>query len=782
MTEPASPTQESSTPFRFRLRPRRGVFHRVEPEPVSGVEFFEELDLVYRTLCAVLFNYVPTSGHPGGSVSSGRFVEGLLFEHMGYDFSAPDLPEADQICYAAGHKALGLYSMWALRNELARIGDPGLLPAEGRQLRFEDLLGFRRNPTNRTPLFRKFKSKVLDGHPTPAMPFVPVATGASGVGLTAALGLALGALDAYGRRCPRVHIVEGEGGMTPGRVQEGLAAAATMGLENAFLHLDWNQATIDSEQACPEHGKPGDYVQWNPLELLRLHDWNVFFAGDGHDFKHVLTAQRMALAVNNGQPTAVVYRTVKGWNYGIEGRKCHGAGHAFCSEGYYKAVAPFEAHYGVKLPRLEGDPVPDNIEKAYWETLLAVRKALESKPGLAKAAVKRLRAAAERTKKAGCVPRAEGPRLDLLYSSNFTPDKVPPQICLTPGKKETLRGALGQSLGYLNRWTNGAFLACAADLLESTSVSAVNNGFSAGYFHSWSNPGSRLLSIGGICEDAMGGMMAGLAAYGRHIGVSSSYAAFIAPLQHIPARLHAIGQMARRSVAGEPYRPFVMVNAHAGPMTGEDGPTHADPQALQLLQDNFPLGTLVTLTPWEPQEVWPLLIAALNVRPAVICPFVTRPPVLVPDRQAMGLPAAYAAAKGLYAMRRSSKKATVVLQGAGVASLFAHEVLPQLEKRGVQLNVFYVASSELFDLLPEEEKDSLYPADLARNAMGITEFTLPTIRRWLLSDEGVRRTLHPFRKGHFLGSGSWDRVLEEGGLDAAAQLETVVEWARRIDG
>ncbi len=68
-----------------------------------------------------------------------------------------------------------------------------------------------------------------------------------------------------------------------------------------------------------------------------------------------------------------------------------------------------------------------------------------------------------------------------------------------------------------------------------------------------------------------------------------------------------------------------MVNAHAGPMTGEDGPTHACPQPLQLLQDNFAKGSSITLTPWDPQEVWPLLIAALNARPALLAPFVTRP-------------------------------------------------------------------------------------------------------------------------------------------------------------
>ncbi len=113
-------------------------------------------DLVYRSLCSVLFNYAQ-SGHPGGSVSSGRFVAAALFGAMDYDIGDPNRRDADLLSYAAGHKALGLYAMLALRDEVVRIGDPAALPGEARlRLRFEDLLGFRRNPTQSTPLFRRF--------------------------------------------------------------------------------------------------------------------------------------------------------------------------------------------------------------------------------------------------------------------------------------------------------------------------------------------------------------------------------------------------------------------------------------------------------------------------------------------------------------------------------------------------------------------------------------------------------------------------------------------------
>ncbi len=174
-----------------------------EPLSPSDLAAFETLDLLYRSLCALLYNYVPTSGHPGGSISSGRFVAAALFDSLDYDLADPERDDADLLTYAAGHKAMGLYAMWALRDEIARLGAPELLPAGAAQrLRLEDLLGFRRNPTTATPLFRALHARALDGHPTPATPFVRLATGASGVGLASSIGLAIAARDFYGDELP----------------------------------------------------------------------------------------------------------------------------------------------------------------------------------------------------------------------------------------------------------------------------------------------------------------------------------------------------------------------------------------------------------------------------------------------------------------------------------------------------------------------------------------------------------------------------------------------------
>ena len=776
----------------FTLGPRRGIYIDITQTMKAGekvlsaeeVKHFETSDLIYRSLCALLYNYVPTSGHPGGSISSGRMVAGIIYGAMDYDVSNPDRDDADILSYAAGHKALGLYAMWALRNEVMRIGAPELLPRDERyQLRLEDLLGFRRNPITKTPLFLKYKVKPLDGHPTPATPFLRLSTGASGVGVASSLGLALGAMDYY-EDVPKVHIVEGEGGMTPGRVSEALAATGTASLKNAILHVDWNQASIDSNRVCRDGDIPGDYVQWNPLELVYLHDWNAIFVPDGMDFEQIFAAQRAALGIDNSQPTAIVYRTKKGWQYGVEGKASHGAGHNLCVDGFYRALQPLLDKVGGTLPRCEAGNQrceagkdKEVVEACFWEALMTIRTALQGNRSTVEVLARKLRDARDRLNSRNRKPKRRGvPSIKAIFdTATQTEGSIPPELILAPGKTTTLRGELGRVLGHYNRISNGAIFAAAADLLASTSINTAAQGFPDGYYHAQTNPGARLLSIGGICEDAMAGIISGLSSYGHHIGVGSSYGAFIAPLGHIAGRLHAIGNQARQAIAPGPYRPMVLVCAHAGVKTGEDGPTHADPQALQLLQENFPLGTLITLTPWDPQEIWTLMSAALAKRPAVIAPFVTRPTEKVLDRKALGLAPAPVAASGVYLLLRAEKKSqgTIVLQGSEVAYAFIQEAMPLLKKEGIYLDVYYVASAELFDLLPRPVQEQIYPEARAKEAMGITGFTLPTMDRWVRSDQGRLMTLHPFQKGHYLGSGQADMVLAEAGLDGASQFEAI---------
>ena len=203
---------------------------------------------------------------------------------------------------------------------------------------------------------------------------------------------------------------------------------------------------------------------------------------------------------------------------------------------------------------------------------------------------------------------------------------------------------------------------------------------------------------------------------------------------------------------------------------------------MQILQGNFPKGALITLTPWSPDEIWPLMIEALNKRPAVLCPFIPRPAETIVDRTKLGLPDASAAIKGIYPIIKADKDrkpyhGTVVIQGNAVASIFVNEVLGEIKERGINMNVFYVTSMELFNMLDEEERNTIFPPRLAQEAMGMTDFTLPTMQYWVRGEEGLKRTIHSFKKGHYLGSGKANDVLKEAGMDAKTQIETIAEYA-----
>jgi len=765
--------------------PRRGVWIDLTGQPSTSLDIddgraFETLDYAYRALCAMLYNYAPLSGHPGGSISSGRFVATLLFDAMSYDFARPDRDDADAIVFAAGHKALGLYAMSALRNEIMRIAAPALLPPVADQLRLEDLLGFRRNPARPMPISRRFGSKALDGHPTPATPFVKFATGASGVGDGAALGYALAASDWFGASAPYVHIVEGEGGLTPGRVAEALAFAGTASLGNAVLHVDWNQSSIDSDRVTREGDARGDYVQWDPMELAYANDWNVIYVPDGTDFQTIVAAQHRAAGIGNGQPTAIVYRTTKGWRYGIEGRGSHGAGHKLCSRAFFEAL-PLPDAVLEAIPRCDADRLcsdgrePAIVERCFWDGLTALRAWLEFEYDVTRRLAARVVAAQRRLDAASRTPRLNAPVIDDVYALAAI-ETTPSDLVLKPATKATLRGQLGATLGFLNRLSGGAIFIAAADLLGSTSVAEGAKDFAPGFHTVIDNPDSRQLAVGGICEDAIAAVLSGVSAFGKHIGAGASYGAFIAPLGHIAARLHAIGNQARHERTGEPGRPFVLICGHAGLGTGEDGPTHADPQPLQLLQQNFPRGAAITLTPWEPNEIWPLFAAALSKRPSLIAPFVTRPTEIVPDREALGLAPADDAARGVYRLRkaRGTPDVVVVLQESGVTYEFVTHALPRLLRDGIDVEAWYIASAELYDLLPDSDRPKI-PAD----AIGITGFTLPTMYRWIVSEQGRAMTMHPFMNARYPGSGPGPAVIAEAGLDGESQYRRIVEYAHR---
>ena len=186
--------------------------------------------------------------------------------------------------------------MWALRDEVARGRRPGAAarrragaaPAPGGPARLSAA-----TPSRTTPLFRGFSARALDGHPTPATPFVKLATGASGVGcrqLDRARPSARA--DRYGDDAPRVHIVEGEGGLTPAAWPRRWPRPAPPPSATSSCTSTGTRRPSTPTASAARASLPGDYVQWDPRELFYLHDWNVVDVPDGHDFQQVVAAQR----------------------------------------------------------------------------------------------------------------------------------------------------------------------------------------------------------------------------------------------------------------------------------------------------------------------------------------------------------------------------------------------------------------------------------------------------------------------------------------------------------
>jgi len=268
----------------------------------------------------------------------------------------------------------------------------------------------------------------------------------------------------------------------------------------------------------------------------------------------------------------------------------------------------------------------------------------------------------------------------------------------------------------------------------------------------------------------MAGVLSGISAYGHNIGVGSSYGAFMAPLGHIAAQ----GQYA---VFGDPYRPMILVCGHVGLKTGEDGPTHADPQALQLLQENFPRGTAVTLTPWDPQEIWPLVATALAHRPARVAPFVTRSSERVLDRAALGLATAEEATTGVYLLRRprGAGDLTIVLQESAVTYAFLSGALPLLEKahrppgllRGQRGDVRLAAARSAARAFSRGARARGHGHHRVHAAYAVS---LRTTR------SRPRGALHPYRHRHYLGSGQGEVVLAEAGLNGESQFVAIKKY------
>lgn len=213
------------------------------------------------------------AGHPGGSLSAADVFTFLYFEELNIDPENPHMENRDRFVLSKGHTAPGLYSALANR---------GFFPVE-------DL-----------PTLRHLGS-YLQGHPCIHIPGVDMSSGSLGQGISAAVGIALGAR--MGGKDYRVYTLLGDGELEEGQVWEASMFAGHRKLDNLCVMVDNNNLQIDGpiDKVCSPY--PID----KKFEAFNFHVINV----DAHDFDAMRAAFKEARETK-GMPTCIVFHSLKG--------------------------------------------------------------------------------------------------------------------------------------------------------------------------------------------------------------------------------------------------------------------------------------------------------------------------------------------------------------------------------------------------------------------------------------------------------------------------------------
>ncbi|HEU5298882.1 MAG TPA: transketolase, partial [bacterium] len=214
------------------------------------------------------------SGHPTSSLSAADLMAVLMAQHLRYDFANPRDPHNDHLVFSKGHASPLLYAMFKAAGAITDA----------------ELMSMRRAGSR------------LEGHPTPVLPWVEVATGSLGQGLAIGVGIALAGarLD----RLPyRVWVLSGDSEMAEGSVWEAVEHAAHYRLANLTCIVDVNRL-----------GQRGPtMLEWNTAAYAaraRAFGWETLEI-DGHDLRAIDDAYRRAAAAS-GAPMMILARTVKG--------------------------------------------------------------------------------------------------------------------------------------------------------------------------------------------------------------------------------------------------------------------------------------------------------------------------------------------------------------------------------------------------------------------------------------------------------------------------------------
>jgi transketolase len=294
------------------------------------LEFLRELGQQLR-VDSIRASTAVGSGHPTSSMSAADLIAVLLTRHLVYDWQRPDEPNNDHLIFSKGHASPLCYAM---------------LKAAG-AISDEELM-----------TFRQFGSR-LQGHPTPALPWIDVATGSLGQGLPIAAGVALAGryLDKLGYH---VWALCGDSELAEGSIWEAIDKAGHYGLSNLTAIFDINRL-----------GQRGETELGWDLEAYRRRV-EAFGAQaiviDGHDLEQIDAALGEARAATS-RPTVVIARTIKGRGFSELEDKDGWHGRALPPDMAERAIAQLGGvhHLTVETRRPEPAGVPRPRERAAGE-------------------------------------------------------------------------------------------------------------------------------------------------------------------------------------------------------------------------------------------------------------------------------------------------------------------------------------------------------------------------------------------------------------------------------
>jgi len=715
------------------------------------------------------------SGHPGGSRSKVHlFLSLLLSGAMRWDLRRPWLRFSDRFVLAAGHTVPLVYTVLAVLNEGLRArydatGDERFaFPLDGRHaLTWEDLLGFRRH--DGLPGHAEMAGKSL---------FLKFNTGPSGHGMAPAAGEAL-ALKLAGAEEVKVFVAEGEGGLTPGAAHETKNAAWGLGLSNLVFLIDWNDFGIDPRPAS-------SVVAGSPVDWFEPAGWRVTGTEHGSEWGPVTRAVLEAACGANPAklPSIAWFKTQKGRGYGKVDAASHGTPWPMHSEQFWASRKEFMNRYGVEYQGVDS-PAPGDAKGQRDEeatNLAVVMEVLRRDEGLVTWLSDRLVAIADSVPETIDGFRIDGgPRRLVRDRRIFDFERYPAELWKSPGERVPNRAALGAWGAYVNSigksdYDRPLFIACSADLAESTNVAGFAAGFGGtpgfGWYERDLNPTGSLLPSE-ITEFANAGMMAGLASvnlsadpfaeFDGFWGVCSTYASF-SYLKYGSMRLFSqLAQDCELKVGK-----VLWVAGHSGPETADDSRTHFGIFETGITQ-LFPADHVLDVHPWEYNEVPVVLGAALACDAPIVALHLTRPAVEIPDREALGMPSHFAAARGAYvlrAFREDQPKAGTVFVRGTMPTANLVKVLPELDRSALNVKVVAAISPQLFRLQDERYRSSVIgPAD-ALDAMVITNGAFKLMRDWAEGPIVHEYSLSSDFDDRWRTGGTLEEIIEEAHLDS----------------